>query len=293
MMNLAGIALAGLLGQDERRPKSEDPPDPLAFEVPAARKSGEADWEGRWEVAREEAQRRNCPIVLVISDDTSAGFHTIRQLVYGDTDFPELTDGAVWLAAFKGDDHDHERRRVGGEKVPWCSIFGCNCDHHRASHAKFHPRFILREFWNPMHVFLDPQLEELTRAEGHQVDLERLADDQAWSQKKLGQGMDARVYRARCHELRKLLDERRAKGMRRVWRGIEDVVTRKPVTAGMKAWGEELRTALLREGERRIVELRAKIEAGDPSARRQRATLLREYRDTELEEVLQGLRVGR
>lgn len=261
----------------------------LEFEVPAAKKKSEARWVGNWSLALEEAGRRNVPLLAVYSDDQSVGFKTVSKTVYALDDFALLTHEVVLLAAFDGDKHPSKPRQVEGREVAWCSFFDCRCDDHRAAFSRVRADYLQREFWNPVHLFVGADAVELTRAEGHEVTLDRLREELAFATKeRKGASLSYRDYQALLEKLRELVDQRTKRGHAWVHGELGKLVaaerkappetrTARPLgTPKMADFAEELRAAVVEEAEGLVTDAVATAQRGDVAeARRQLSALVR------------------
>jgi hypothetical protein len=262
----------------------------LEFELPAAKKKSEARWVGHWSGALEEAARRNVPLLAVFSDDQSAGFRTVSKTVYASDEFAPFSHEVVLLAAFDGLQHASKPQLDGeGRERAWCSLFDCWCDDHRAAFAKVRADYVQREFWNPVHLLVDADAVELTRAEGHEVTLERLREELAFATKeRKGPSLSFRDYQALLAKLRELVDLRAKRGHAWVHGELGKLVmaertappetkTARPLgTARMADFAEELRSALVEEAEGLVADAVATARRGDVAeARRSLVALVR------------------
>ena len=261
----------------------------LEFELPAARKKSETRWVGHWGAALEEAARRNVPLLAVFTDDQSAGFRTVSKTVYAQDDFAPFSHEVVLLAAFDGKQHASKPKNGDGGERAWCSLFDCWCDDHRAAFAKVRADYVQREFWNPVHLFVGADSVELTRAEGHEVTLERLREELAFATKeRKGPSLAFRDYQELLAKLRELVEQRSKRGHAWVHGELGRLVvaerkappetrTARPLgTPRMADFAEELRTALVEEAEGLVVDAVAAARRGDVAeARRQLTALVR------------------
>lgn len=255
----------------------------LAVEVPRACKPDEVRWVGSWTGAIEEAARRNVPVLALLSDDQSAGFQSMEKAVYGKDGFGAYSQSVVLLAAFDGTKHANEPREVDGESVAWCKLFDCPCADHRAAFVQVRDTYARREYWNPLHVFVDAAGTELARAEGHQLTLERLIEERDLARAELsGPSLGYRDYRELLERLRATVEGRARRGGAAVHAELARMVAteRKSAAAGdgarplkteaMARYVESLQAALLEEAEGLVEEALEAKERGDPAGARKR-----------------------
>jgi len=184
----------------------------LAFDVPPQIEEYNPRWLGDWSLALEEAERRNVPVVAMLSSDDSVGFNTVNTAVYSHPAFAAFSRRCVLLAALDGRKHGSSVRKVDGADVAWCDLFRCPCDDHVRTAVRVRNEFATREFWNPLHVFLSPQGAELGRVEGHEVRQPQLDEELARVQKTMGAGIAYDEYRELLLKLRAIVDGREKKG---------------------------------------------------------------------------------
>ncbi|MBM4015014.1 MAG: hypothetical protein FJ293_08630 [Planctomycetes bacterium] len=253
----------------------------LEFALPPPRKITELRWTGDWNAALLEAERRNVPIVAVLSDDASAGFQTVTKFVYSKPEFAAFSHDVVLVAAYGGGKHGATKRMVDGEEVEWCPLFDVPCDDHRASEVLVRNTFAQREFWNPLHVFVSCSGIELTRAEGHELRFDRLEEElKLATRERQGAWLSYRAWRELLERVAALLATRQKRGVAAVhlelgkWVAAEKKAVADPKlprtlhTPAMVAWVEQLREALLEEAEGRIEDAVDAARAGQVTAAR-------------------------
>ncbi len=284
-------------GFTTRRARSQ-----LEIALPPPRKLSEPRWTGDWNAALLEAERRNVPILAVLSDDVSAGFQTVTRLVYSKPEFAEFSHDVVLVAAYGGSKHGATKRMVAGEEVEWCPLFDCPCDDHRASEVLVRNTFAQREFWNPLHVFVSCSGIELTRAEGHELRFDRLAEElKIATRERQGAWLPYRAWRELLERTAALLETRHKRGVAAVhlelgkWVAAEKKAAADPKmprvlhTPAMVAWVEQLREALLEEAEGRIEDAVDAARAGQvTAARRLLGAIAREAKGLPLEKSAQA-----
>jgi hypothetical protein len=232
----------------------------LAFDVPPEPAIGQVRWLCNWFDAMEEARRRDVVVLAVLSDDKSSGFQTVRGAVYSQPEFVRFADRFVLLAAFDGASHGAKKREIDGREVEWCPLFDGLCDDHRQTYVKVKNTYAMREYWNPLQVFLDCQGVELGRVEGHFTTVDKLKEEHDLVTKGRGAGLAGREHRELLARLRGIVDARTKKGS--AWAHRELAKLReaeakakasggKPVlvTAPMQEFVESLELALLDEGD--------------------------------------------
>lgn len=271
----------------------------LAIEGLPLRKATEPRWTGDWNAALEEAELRNVPILAVLSDDASSGFQTVSRLVYSTPEFATLSHAVVLVAAFGGAKHGGVKRLVEGREVEWCPLFDCPCDDHRATEVRVRNEFAQREFWNPLHVFVTAAGIELTRAEGHEIRIDRLVEELAIAtRERQGGWLDYKVWREVRERIRLLLEQRGKRGAAAVHAELGKLIAserkaaadpklpRVLYTPGMVAWVERLQAALVEEAEGQIEDAVEAARAGNlVAARRQLAALARETKGLPVEKA--------
>ncbi len=274
----AGFAATAVIAATEARPQGATTLEArrrLEFDVPPFVRSDQARWVGDFDLALEEALRRNVPIVAVLSDDQSAGFKTVRESVYSQAGFPKFSRQCVLLAAFDGKAHPAKPRTVRGGEVPWCDLFDCPCDDHRSSFLRVRSAYATREYWNPLHVFVASDGVEVGRVESHLTTQRQLDDELARVRTTMRPSLDFEEYRVLLDRLRACVDQREKKGRGNVHDELgrmlaaetkaekEGGARRVLKTAAMRKFVEELRASLVDEGQ-------GLIEDADEMARARR-----------------------
>ncbi|MSR45600.1 MAG: hypothetical protein EXS13_00770 [Planctomycetes bacterium] len=243
------------------------------------------------------------PIVAVLADDQSAGFRTVEKLVYSVPEFAAFSHEVVLLAAIDGKQHASSKRIVDGIEVDWCTLFDCRCEEHRASHLKVRDQFAQREYWQPLHVFVSVDGVELTRAEGHEIDFDRLREElKRANQERTGAWWSYRDYRELLERLRVLLDQRSSRGGAAVHVELGKLVaaqkkaqsdpklTQPLRTEAVVADVEELRAALIEEASGQVEDAAAAARIGGAvvTARRALLSIAREWKGFAPEKAAQS-----
>lgn len=256
----------------------------LGFEVPPERAPSKPRWIADYFDAVDEARRRHCAIVMMISSDASEGFKTVSNQVYSEPDFSALTDAAIFVAAFDGEDHACKEKKIDGEKVLWCEIFDLPCKHHRAAHKRAYSVFVKKAFQNPLHAILDPDGTEIARVQGHQIKLDDLSLALREAQKKIeGPALGYAEYREHLLALREMVDLRQKKGWGRQIKELHKYTAKSLQNEGMQDFVAELERAMLREGRDRLRNAEVQLDAGDAkAARKEVSAVIRDFRDTEV-----------
>jgi hypothetical protein len=268
-------------------------PSVLDLVVPPEVRKGRARWLGSWDEAVREATLRNCPIVVMHSNDQSEGWRTVSRLAYGEVEFAAFTQRCVMLASFEGVAHDHEEREIDGREVRWCRLYDCACDTHRRTHSRVKSLFVKgAAFQNPLHLFLEPGGFEILRVEGHHARLPELNASLKEAEKKLdGAPLDYARYREHLVTMRESLDLRHKKGWGRCIKQLREQAEDETMTLGLSDLVDRLERALLAEGRERLAEAQALIANGDEAAARKLvARILRDFRDTDVAKEARELR---
>ena len=259
----------------------------LEFAVPPASPKERVRWVGDCDAALEEARRRNVPVVAILSDDQSSGFTTVSAAVYAKPKFAAFSRKCVLLIAFGGEAHASKLRQSGAgssaREEKWCGLFDVSCADHQRSHERVLRAYAMREYWNPLQVFLEPEGPdgiERGRVEGHKTTQERLDEEFALVAEPMGPGLDFETYRELLVRLRALVDQREKKGHAVAYgelgklevaeeRGTKDPSLPRPLrTAAMTAFVGELRRALLAEGDGLLEDAAVLARNGDPNGAR-------------------------
>lgn len=241
--------------------------------------AGKLRWRADWDEGCAEARRRNCPLLVVYSDDKSVGLETVEAAVYTKPAFAELCRDVVLLIAFEGTDHKSSPRDVGGAKVQWCSRFDVACEEHRKLHQLVLERYVAREFWNPLHLFVDADGNELGRAEGHDVDQARLDREYGKARRRLGAPLPNAEYASLMKRLKGIVDGREKGGAAAADAELGALVTAQeragndwksgPLkTKGMVDYSKQLRERIAAEGEALLRVAQARARRGDVAGAR-------------------------
>jgi hypothetical protein len=282
LAGVVAVAAAGARGVDEEKELAEIRRQ-LVVPVAPAPTSGKPRWRTDREEAANEARRRNCPLLVVFSDDKSKGLDAVEAAIYSKPAFVEFSRELVLLIALDGSSHKSSERDVGGERVAWCGRFDVPCEEHRKLHQWIYERFVLREYWNPLHLFLDAEGNELGRTEGHEIDQARLDRELAKTRRRLGLAIGAADYDRLMKRLKGIVDGRGRAGaaaadfelgelvaaQERAPEHMKDEPARGPLrTAGMVEFVNRLRERIGAEGEAQVRVAEAKARGGDVAGAR-------------------------
>jgi hypothetical protein len=123
--------------------------------------------------AREEAKDRGAPILLCIGGDGDQAPERMYEGAWRSDGLADLMGGAVCVLAWKGSPHSlallkgakpGDRNAPGG--CPRFPIATVTCKGHDDVYREVYPRFVKREVYLPLHIFLDHEGKELFRKEG-------------------------------------------------------------------------------------------------------------------------------
>lgn len=255
----------------------------LVVPVAVPETAGKLRWRADWEEGCAEARRRNCPLLIVYSDDKSVGLDSVEAAVYTKPAFADLCRDVVLLIAFDGTDHKSTPREVGGEKgaqkVAWCNRFDVACEEHRKLHQLVLERYVAREFWNPLHLFVDGDGNELGRAEGHDVDQARLDREYGKARRRVGAPLPAGEYAAVMKKLKGIVDGREKGGAAAADAELGSLVAAQeragndwksgPLkTKGMVDYVKQLRERIAAEGDALLKVAQARARRGDVAGAR-------------------------
>ena len=195
---------------------------------------------------------------------------------------------------------------MGGAKVPWCKRFDVSCDEHRKLHLQVEERFVSREFWNPLHLFVDGAGNELGRTEGHEIDQARLDREFAKAKKRLGAPIAPGDYVALMKKLKAIVDGREkgsaasadaelAQLVAAQERAADEALRGPLRTSGMLDYVKQLREHIGAEGDALLKLAQAKVRRGDAAgARALLESTARSWRDLpagrQAKEQLAGLK---
>src|SRR5262249_38354890 len=272
----AAVVLAGRGDEDKALAEARRR---LAVPGPAAEKAGKGRWRADWDEAADEARRRNCPVLIVDSVDHCVGLESVESTIYAKPAFAEMCRDVVLLIALEGNTHKSALREAGGEKVEWCSRFDVPCDEHRKLHQFVKERFISREFWNPLHLFLDAEGNELGRTEGSEIDQARLERELGKGRRRLGAALGLGDYTALMKKLKGIVDGREKNGAAAADSELGQLLTaqeratadpaRGPLrTRGMVDYVNQLRDRIAAAGDAQVKVAQAKVRGGDVAAAR-------------------------
>jgi len=248
-------------------------------------------WRADWDAACNDARRRNCPLLVVFSDDQSVGLKTVDATIHSKPAFTTFSREVVLVIAFDGNQHPKSRRTTDGGEIDWCGRFDLPCDDHRRMHERMLEKYVTREYWNPIHLFLDGDGKELTRTEGHEIDQARLDHELARACRRLGPELGAGEYAELMKRIRAIVDGREKSGAAAAWRDLGELLAAEeragrdggkgPLrTAGMVAYVDGLRAAIVEEGEIEVRRALARGAAGDAAgARTQLERLARSFKE--------------
>jgi hypothetical protein len=282
LAGVAAVAAAGARGVDEEKELAEIRRQ-LVVPVAPAPTAGKPRWRTDREEATNEARRRNCPLLVVFSDDKSKGLDAVEAAIYAKPAFVEFSRELVLLIALDGSSHKSSERDVGGARVAWCGRFDVPCEEHRQLHQWIYERFVLREYWNPLHLFLDAEGNELGRTEGHEIDQARLDRELAKTRRRLGPAIGAADYDKLMKRLKAIVDGRGRTGAAAADVELGELVAaqeRSPEpmkdepargslrTAGMVEYVNRLRERIGAEGEAQVRVAEAKVRGGDVAGAR-------------------------
>ena len=293
MFRVLAIAIFALLGQETTADDTAlaDVRRRLSVPVAEAADTKKPHWRADWDAACDEARRRNCPVVVVFSDDQSAGLATVDAAIHSRPAFAAFSREVVLVIAFGGTQHPKSRRTTDDGEIDWCGRFDVACDAHRRLHDLVQAKYVTREYWNPIHLFLDGDGKELTRAEGHEIDQARLDHELARARRRLGPGLGATEYAETMRRVKAIVDGREKDGAAGAWHELGDLLAAEeragrdrsagPLrTAGMVAWVGQLRECIVEEGEIEVRRALARAAAGDAAgARTQLERLARSFKE--------------
>ena len=270
-------APSGALGEEEQ--VLAEAKRRLVVPVAAPESPGKLRWRADWEEGSAEARRRNCPLLIVYSDDKSVGLDSVEAAVYTKSAFADLCRDCVLLIAYDGSDHKSTQRDVAGVKVAWCTRFEVACEEHRKLHKLVQERFVAREFWNPLHVFVDGDGNELGRAEGHDVDQARLDREYGKARRRLGAPLPAGEYAALMKKLKGIVDGREKGGAAAADAELGSLVAAQERVGndwksgplkmkGMVDYVKQLRKRIAAEGDALLRVAQARVRRGDVAGAR-------------------------
>jgi hypothetical protein len=242
---------------------------------------GKPRYRADWMAACDDARRRNCPMLIIFSDDGSVGMKSVVASVHSKPAFATFSREVVLLIAYDGKSHPSTKRASDRGEVEWCGLFDLPCAEHRALYAKVHEKYVTREYWNPLHLFVDAEGKEVARAEGHEIDQARLDHELARARRRLGPGLSSGEYAELMKKLKGIVDGREKAGAAAAWRELGDLLAAQERadrdgskgalrTAGMADYVRTLRDAIVEEGEIELRQAQALAAAGDVAKARAR-----------------------
>ncbi len=265
--------------------------DPLDIELPPKFDGRNLRWTADRAEIIEEARRRNCPLMVVISSDDSDGFNMVWFNVFVQPDFHKLADRFLAVPAFSGSKHAKEDRDQDGkpvedgagktgQEVEWCLIFDVPCQKHRDNYEIYFSTLIRREFWHPCMVFLEPEGKEISRVEGHMTTIERLKEELDYIEQVLGEPMSPKDYRARLEKLKKLADNRRRRGYLSTLNELDRLIKKNHFeTAHFQAYAKKVLEAIIGEGTQQVEQAKSLVREGQvKEAQRILTSVVRHFR---------------
>ena len=108
--------------------------------IPEAVPKNQARFVGDYETALAEAKLRNCPVLYLLSDDSSIGFWNLWSAVLNQPAYHKMSLECIMVPAFDGKNHESENRKIEGYDTPWCKTF------HVASLYSNNNQLLLRSF---------------------------------------------------------------------------------------------------------------------------------------------------
>lgn len=123
--------------------------------------------------AQEEAKERGAPILLCIGGDGGSAPERMYEGAWRSDGIAELMSSAVCVLAWQGSPHSlpllkgakpGDRTAPGG--CPRFPVATATCKGHDDVYREVYPRFVKREVYLPLHIFLNHEGKELFRKEG-------------------------------------------------------------------------------------------------------------------------------
>lgn len=119
-------------------------------------------WETSLEAALAQARIRNVPLVLLMTQDDDRETDATLQL-YRSRKFQDFASRVVFVAAHKGWGHEASTKVIEGREVTICGLYNVPCVEHMKAYEAAVKKYISKEFWFPVQIFLFPDGRESFR----------------------------------------------------------------------------------------------------------------------------------